>query len=200
MTIRKNLIYLTLGFVLLGSWAGATTVEEEIVRVADKVSRLELGFDEYILGRTLNKAQKAIAPTNIVEDSLEGTYKFKDQEIFVVAAEDTDIILGVYKQFSDLSMDEIKKVVGALMLEYGEPTASAHDKMIYWTYNDSGKIDQDTFEFEKDNGGTPSLAAIKFSSSERLESEPPQERGDISAYLMITSDPLSKLFLSKIKK
>ncbi len=198
--MHKTPVYLTLIFCLLSSWAEATTVEEEIIHVAAKVSRLELGFDDYILGSKLSDAQKAIVPENIVKDSLEGTYKFKKKEIFVVAAEDTDIILGVYKQFSDVTMAEIKTIISGLMLELGEPTASAHDKMIYWTYNDSGKIDQDSFEFGKENGGLPSLATVKFSSSERLGSEASREGGPISAYLMITSDPLSRLFLAKTRQ
>jgi hypothetical protein len=59
---------------------------------------------------------------------------------------------------------------------------------------------QDTFEFEKDSGGSEALGTIKFSSSERIGSEQKEAAPPISAYLMITSDPLSRLFLARNKQ
>lgn len=180
--------------------AGASTVDQEISRVAGDVAQLELGFDNYLIGHKLSNTQKETALRNAIEKSLQGTYKFKDGEIFVVAAQEDDTVLGVYKQYPEVSMDELKKIVGSLMFAYGEPTATAHDKMIYWTYNEKGKIDQDTFEFEKDSGSSEAIGTIKFSSSERIGSEQKEEAQPISAYLMITSDPLSKLFLALHKQ
>ena len=61
------------------------------------------------------------------------------------------------------------------------------------------KIDQDTFDIQKDSGGSTALATIKFSSSEMFNAELKEKDAPISAYLMITSDPLSKLFLAQSK-
>lgn len=196
----------TLIFTLLMFWAlscssvTGTTVEEEIDRVAGEVAKLELGFGDYVLGRKLSDKQKSMAAKHPIKKSLHGTYKFLDGEIYVIAANDNDIVLGVYKNYPDTSRDDIKKMVGALMFEYGEPTASAHDKMIYWTYDENGKIDQETFNLQKDSGGAPSLATIKFSSSEMFTAEVKKDEEPTSAYLMITSDPLSRLFLAKTKE
>lgn len=186
--------------------ASAATVAEEISRVAGEVANLELGFGRYILGKTLTDEQKKFAFKNPIEKALEGTYKFRDDEVYVVASRENDTVLGVYKVYHQASMDNIKDIVGTLMLEYGEPTAVAHEKLVYWSYNKSGKISQEDFDFSRQSGGMDSLAAVKFSSSEpiasgsaegeRQENAENQKPVEISAYVMITSDPLSKLFLA----
>ena len=198
----KYLHFLPLLFVLflLTSGLKASTIEEEIDRVAGEVAELELGFGDYILGKALNIEQKEMSRQNPIKKSLRGTYKFQDGETFVIAANNDDIVLGVYRHYPESTMEDLKKIIGGLMFEYGEPTATAHDKMIYWTYDKTGKIDQDTFEFQKGNGGTKSLATIKFSSSELFSGEAKEDAPPISAYLMITSDPLSQLFLAQTKQ
>ena len=196
----------TIVFTLIMFWGFSvnsltgTTVEEEIVRVAGEVAKLELGFGDYVLGKPLSASQKRAASQNPIEESLQGTYKFFVDGIYVIAANDNDVVLGVYKDYPEISMEEIKKMVGNLMFEYGEPTASAHDKMIYWTYDDKGKIGQDAFNASKDSGGAESLATIKFSSSEMFSAQLKDKTTPISAYLMITSNPLSKLFLAKTQQ
>lgn len=198
----KYLKILPLLFVLflLTSGLKASTIEEEIDRLASEVAELELGFGDYVLGKALNIEQKEMARQNPIKKSLRGTYKFQDGETFVIAANNDDIVLGVYRHYPESTMEDLKKIIGGLMFEYGEPTATAHDKMIYWTYDKTGKIDQDTFEFQKGNGATKSLATIKFSSSELFSGEAKEDAPPISAYLMITSDPLSQLFLAQTKQ
>ncbi|MGI9538344.1 MAG: hypothetical protein ACR2PB_14835 [Desulfocapsaceae bacterium] len=200
--MRKYIGILSLLFVLvlLSCSLNASTVDEEIDRLAGEVAKLELGFGDYVLGKSLTDKQKNIASQNPIKKSLQGTYKFVDGDFYVIAAHDNDLVLGVYQHYPESTMADIKKIVGSLMFEYGEPTATAHDKMIYWTYNKSGKIDQDAFEIAKDSGGAKSLATIKFSSSELFSGEPKEETAPISAYLMITSDPLSQLFLAQSRQ
>ncbi len=200
--MKKYMLFLSvlLAALLLSAALSASTIEEEIDRVAGKVAQLELGFGQYMLGNKITDEQKQTALLNSIEKSLQGTYKFQDGENFVIAANDDDIILGVYRHYPESTIAEIKNLVGGLMFEYGEPTATAHDKMIYWTFDDQGKINQDTFESQKNSGGPDPLATVKFSSSVRLGAEAQEELEPISAYLMITSDPLSKLFLASTKQ
>lgn len=188
---------LTLFFVHHPS-ADATTVSQELYRVAGEVAELKLGFNDYILGDKLSSEQKSNGMKHAIPKSLAGTYKFQDGDIFVIAAEDSDIVLGMYKEYDDTDPEQLKKLVGTLMFDYGEPTATAHDKLIYWTYNSNGKISQDAFDFERSSGGAKSLAVIKFSSSDRIgqPSKEPETNEKPSAYLMITSDQLSTLFLA----
>ena len=182
--------------LLLANPALTSASEKEISRVAAEVSRLNLGFGSYILGRTLTDDQKEKARQTLIEKSLKGTYKFKDGEVHVVATRDADIILGVYKDYPEITRDEVKKLVGSLMFEYGEPTVVAHDKMIFWTYDKHGKINQDMYQLKREEGGAESLATVKFSSSQKLTSVGEKDDAPISAYLMITSNPLSSLFLA----
>lgn len=180
----------------------AATVGQELNRVAGEVAELKLGFNEYVLGEKLSKEQKSNGMKYAIPKSLTGTYKFQDGEIFVIAAEESDIVLGMYKEYEDTDPEQLKKIIGTLMFEYGEPTATAHDKMIYWTYNSNGKISQDAFDFERPSGGAKSLVVIKFSSTDII-GQPSKESVDkakTSAYLMITSDQLSTLFLAQTKE
>lgn len=181
----------------------ATTIDQELVRVAGKVAGLELGFGTYILGSSLNDKQKKMAGRSPVDKAMQGTHKFQDGEIFVVVSSENDIILGIYKEYPEATRQQLKSIVGDLMFKHGEPTAMAHDKIVYWTYNKSGKISQDEFDFARQNGGAESLVTVKLSSSGKIfietDKETTEQEDDTvsSVYVMITSDPLSKLFLAK---
>ncbi len=72
--------------------------------------------------------------------------------------------------------------------------------MIYWTYDKNGRISQESFELQKDSGGAEPLASIKFFSSEMFSAKLKDKQTPISAYLMITSNPLSKLFLARTQQ
>ena len=205
--MKKILNYLMAALLcaFLQTTAAADDIIKEMDRVAGEVAALKLGFGSYILGTQLTEEQKKFALQQPTEKSLEGTYKFRDKEIFIIAAKKNDVVLGVYKHYPQATMATVKDIVGTLMFEYGEPTAVAHDKMVYWSYNSKGKISQADFDFSRQSGGMESLAAVKFSSSERIadpgeatdkENGDHQEPETISAYVMITSDPLSKLFLA----
>lgn len=172
-------------------------------RINGKVAGLGLGFGDYVLGKQLSESQKKVAEEHRVEKALEGTYKFMDGELFVIASIFNDTVIGMYKRYQEVPVDTLKSVIGSLMLEHGEPTAMAHDKMIYWTYSEAGKIEQDQFDFQRDSGGIKSLVTVKFSSTEPIvEEQKPEADGErkLSAYVMITSDPLSKLFLAETRK
>ena len=202
MVAMKNIIFqlsIVALAVFLSNSAQTSTFAEELDTIAGKVATLELGFGEYVLGKQLTGSQKKAAEEHRVRKALEGTYKFTDGEIFVIASARNDTVIGIYKEYRDAPIDTIKAVIGSLMFEHGEPTAMAHNKMIYWTYNEAGKIEQDQFDFQRDKGGVKSLVTVKFSSTEPIiEEKAAEEAGDrkLSAYVMITSDPLSKLFLA----
>jgi len=188
--------------------ADAATVAETLEKVAADVAQLEIGFGNYTLGKALTADQKITAARNPIQKSLQGTYKFKDGETFVVVSSENDTIIGLYQDYPDTTFDHLKTVIGTLMLEHGEPTTMGHDKLVYWLYDNNGKIEQDAFKFQRENAGPGSLAAVKFSSSEPIvETEQHADEGaedktprKFSAYVMITSDPLSRLFLAANKQ
>ena len=193
-------------FCLLSTPAYADDIVKEMNRVAAEVATLKLGFGDYVLGLSLTAKQKEGAKKNRVAKTLKGTYKFRDADINVVIAQENDVVLGIYKHYPEASMDQVKTVIGDLMLEFGEPTTMAHEKLIYWAFDKDGKISEDVFDFLRQSGGSETLATIKFSSSERVAPDAPNKKGEEkqekaeqkkpSVYVMITSDPLSKLFLT----
>lgn len=194
-----TLPFTLLFFLCLPLVCNATSVSEEIERISGEVAKLELGFNNYVLGKKLSTEQRELAEKNMVKKALKGTYKFIDRDVFVIASKETDRVIGLYRDYPDASMQTLKSVIGGLMLEHGEPTAMAHNKMVYWTYNEKGKIEQDAFDIERVSGGVQSLVTVKFSSTEPIV-EKAQKEGEqkkISAYVMITSDPLSKLILAR---
>ena len=195
--------------ILISSAAHSSSVKQEILRIAGETAALELGFGTYHLGKVLTEEQKQKAETTPIDKALRGTYKFKDEDLYVVASLAEDRILGLYKEYPEISMDELKGIIGGLMFDFGEPTTMAHNKLIYWSYNKNGKISQDEFEFARQNGGSPSLVTVKFSSSELIDMDTlsskeaekkENEEKMTSAYVIISSDPLSKLFLAQTEQ
>ncbi len=168
--------------------------------LAARVAALDLGMNGYIIGAGLSGAQKEAAATNISRDSYEGTYKFRDGDLFIIAAVNDDTILAIYQRNDEAEMEQARFMVSGLMGLYGEPTTMAHEKLIYWAYTDTGKIAEETYRklMESD---TPLniLATVKFNSSFEITAENPD--GDItgSIYFIITSDPLVREFISRDK-
>lgn len=186
--------------------AHAEDAASAMKRIAGEVAVLNLGFDDYVLGRTLNKEQQAMAKANRIAKSVEGTIKFQDGDVFVIARNDDYLVLGIYKEYTGAERQEVKNVVGDLMLRFNEPTTMAHDKLIYWAFNKDGRIDQDDYKSSKQSEDTNIIATVKFHSTSSIFPDPApkqekqgnkeaEEKADI--YVMITSDPLSKIFLAQ---
>jgi hypothetical protein len=166
--------------------------------LTEKVASLELGMNGYTIGNKLTLMQKEIASENISKDSYKGTYKFKDNDLFVVVAENDDTILAVYQRDEEADMVKAKRMVSSLMLLYGEPTTMAHDKLIYWAYADEGKISEKTYNNFKDNkGAIEILATVKFNSSFEITGESPVQGETGVNYFIISSDPLTQEFISQ---
>jgi len=165
-----------------------------------KVASLELGMDDYTIGKKLSSLQKKIASENISNDAYEGTYKFKDGELFIIAAQNDDTILAVYQRNDEANMDQAKLMVSSLMLVYGEPTTMAHDKLIYWAYGGAGKISEETYNKHRENNETMEiLATVKFNSSFEITGENPVQEETGINYFIISSDPLTQEFISRNK-
>lgn len=175
-------------------------------RIGAEVALLELGFGPYVLGQTLSEEQLKFSRDHLVEDSIDGTFKFQDGDIFVVVKTDDNMVLGVYKQFKNVARPKVKEVVGDLMMRFDEPTTMAHGKMIYWAYGKNGKVSEDAFETSKKIGDSDIIATVKFNSTEPVfpgsahmgnTQQAPEDGKEADIYVIITSDPLSKIFLAE---
>ena len=189
----------------------AGDIAKAIKEKAAAVQTLQLGFGSYVLGRELNNEQKKFAENHLlpVAESKGWTYKFQDEDIFVVADKKTNLILGLYKKQEKASRRDVKAMVGDLMMNFDEPTLMAHDQMIYWAYDKKGKISQELFMIARETGDLETLATVKFSSTEPIFREVKKsdkvdetiktEDKTSDIYVIITSGPLSSFFIAQNK-
>lgn len=192
-------------FVQIAALSAATGTEE-MKRLAGEVEALKLGFGDYVLGGVLTAKQKEIAKQNAITKTLQGTIKFSDGDIHVVAKSDDGMILGIYKEFAEATREDVKKLVGELMMQFEEPTTMAHDKLIYWAFDKNGKIKEDEYDFSKQTGETEMIATVKFQSSQPIRPDAPPEKeekkgeevvnDESSIYVIISSNSLSQIFLA----
>jgi len=68
------------------------------------------------------------------------TFKFKDENLYVVAQKTTNRVLVIYEQIKAASQKKIQDLVGDLYMNFDDPTVLAHDKVVYWAYTKKGKI------------------------------------------------------------
>ena len=199
----KN-ISLLLFFLLLCVFNANSLCAESIANATKKkaaeVQALKIGFGNYLLGHELSPEQKKLAAKHPlpVAESKGWTYKFQDKNIFVAADKKTNLILGIYKEQEKASHSDVKTMVGELMMDFGEPTVMAHDKMIYWAYDKKGKVSQEIFEKARETGGLEALVTVKFSSTQPIFRETQKaEVKTADIYVVITSGPLVSFFMAQ---
>lgn len=166
--------------------------------LAKEVSRLNIGFGQYAIGKTLSSSQHVRAQRNLVADSYEGTYKFRDGDLNIVAVKDSDMVLAIYKHKDKVDRSGVKSGVAELMDEFGEPTTMAHDRLIYWAYGNKGKVSEEELQNAKKTGELSVLATVKFSSTSDIMAEsktkdPALESSTI--YTLISSPLLLERFV-----
>ena len=122
--------------------------------VYEKVASLSKGLKGYIIGQQLNEEQKKVAKKNAIKKAVPGTYKFSDNEdknLFIVVNSKNDRVLLIYKNYDKVSQIDLKHIISDYIGQYDEPTAMAHDKMIYWQYDKNGiKLTENDLQAYKD--------------------------------------------------
>lgn len=177
--------------------------------LATTVKNLKLGFGDYTIGSILTSDQVAAAQNNLQEKAYEGTYKFKDNDIFVVAEKSSNMILAVYQSQENVDREQMKKIIAMLMTNFGEPTTMAHDKLVYWAYEKEGKISEETYNDSKKTGILDVVATVKMNSSIEVfgdiaqeentdtEEKAAQESAVGTVYTLISSQPLLEGFIKQ---
>ncbi len=175
-----------------------------------KIATLGLGFDSYVVGRVLTPAQIKIAKENPRESKIATVKNFKDGDLFVTVDKDSNVVIVLYKRKKNANKNDFKVMISDLMMQYGEPTAEAHGKTIYWNYGEDGLITEELYRTVKSQGQLESLvvlATVKFNSTENVETMTDMiammdkknqqgekiKKADITSdnYVMIQSDMLS---------
>ena len=166
---------------------------DEFTDLYNRVEKLNIRRNDYTLGKVLTDKQKQTARRNVQEETVPGTYKFKDNDLYVVADKGTDRVLILYERYEPASGKKIRDLVGALFFDFGDPTVMAHDKTIYWAFNEKGKISEQQYREAKEaNKPLETLATVKLDSSHKImDSSDPGEGSTV--YYIVSSGPVLKL-------
>lgn len=177
--------------------------------LATTVKKLKLGFENYTIGSILTSDQVAAAQRNLQEKAYEGTYKFRDNETFVVAEKSSNMVLAVYQSQENVDREQMKKIIAMLMTNFGEPTTMAHDKLVYWAYKKEGKISEEAYNDSKKTGILDVVATVKMNSTIEIFGDiAPEKNTDTqekaaeessvgTVYTLISSQPLLESFLQQ---
>jgi hypothetical protein len=203
------LIFLSLLTIAFITSSAAAKASSPATALATTVKKLKLGFGNYTIGSILTSDQVAAAQDNLQEKAYEGTYKFKDNDIFVVAEKSSNMVLAVYQSQENVDREQMKKIIAMLMTNFGEPTTMAHDKLVYWAYQKEGKISEEAYNDSKKTGILDVVATVKMNSTIEIFGDiAPEENADTeektaqesavgTVYTLISSQPLLEGFIKQ---
>jgi hypothetical protein len=188
-----KIIFAIAAAALLSVGAVCSSRMDEFAELFARVEKLNIRRNDYTLGRVLTNIQMKTAKHNAMEASAPGTYKFKDNDLYVVVDKETDRVIILYELYEPASAKKIRELVGALFFDYGDPTVMAHDRTIYWVFDENGKISEAQYRKAKAKGEPlKTLATVKLDSSRNImDTGDPGETG--SVYYIVSSEPMLKL-------
>ena len=182
---------------VLSVGAACTSRVDDFTDLLNRAEKLNLRRNDYTLGKVLTDKQKQTAQDNAEDKASPGTYKFKDNNLYIVADKATDRVLILYERYEPVSRKKIRELVGALFFDFGDPTVMAHDKTIYWAFDEKGKISEEQYREAKATKKTlQTLATVKVDSSHKImdTSEP---GASSSIYYIVSSGPLLKILKNR---
>lgn len=174
--------------------AAGTSSAQDLESLFTQVEALKIQREGYVLGAPLTFAQQEIAAQNPLNSGSPKVFKFKDQDLNIVADKDSSRVLVLYERFEKISQSRVQEVMGDLFMTYEEPTVSAHDQVVYWAWGPTGKFTQAQFDMAKETQKKlVILATVKFNSEIKIMDKAQfQTLGDV--YYIISSDPLLQFF------
>ena len=205
--IKFQMVALVLVVLLVGTFSSAAHAKTS-GSLLDDIVALKLGLAGYVIGKKIGPDQKEIAEKHPVEGAYEGTYKFSDNDLYVVVDTNTDRVLALYKQEKKADKNRLKTMVVELMDQFGAPTTMAHEKIVYWAFNRHGAVSDEDFDQAKKIKQTADLdiiATVKLNSEMEITPDPKENEESAedtkapatgSIYFIITSDPLVKEFMA----
>ena len=194
---NMKILSVIMAAVVLSVGAACTSRADDITDLFNRVEKLNLRCNDYTLGKVLTDKQKQTAQDNAQEKASPGTYKFKDNNLYIVTDKATDRVLILYERYEPVSRKKIRELVGALFFDFGDPTVLAHDKTIYWAFDEKGKISEEQYrEAKAIKKPLQTLATVKLDSSHKItDSSDPGENSRI--YYIVSSGPILKLLNSR---
>ncbi len=188
-----KLIKLT-NLVLVILLCGSPCFSGELETLFSQVQALDVQRQGYVLGAQLTTAQQETAKNSPMESASKKVFKFQDQDLNIVADLATNRVLVMYQQFEKAGQADVKNLVGDLFMAYGDPTVSAHDKVVYWAWGKKEKFTAAQFDMAKEKKKKLAIiATVKFNSEIKIMDKTQADAvGD--TYFIISSDPLLQFF------
>jgi len=183
-------IFITVFLIVV---AACSPKADEVTELFNRVEILKIQRLDYTLAKALTAKQKETARRNAIEAPSPGTYKFNDSDLFVVVDIATDRVLILFERYEPIGREKIRELVGNLFFDFGDPTVMAHEKTIYWVFDEKGKISEENYRKAKKEGKLlNTLATVKLDSSHKiLDKSGPVVNGNV--YYIISSEPILKL-------
>lgn len=179
--------------IILSLFFLSSVQADGLTNLAGQVARLNISRNSYTLGKPLTAEQKEMALKHTVRNNTPGTYKFQDGNLFVVIHKKTDRVLIMYEQYEPASVAQIQRLIGSLVVDFGEPTVMVHDKILYWAYSDKEKLTEQAYRETKDAGvKLPFWATVKVSSSTPIMADGATSKAG-SVYYIISSSKVLEI-------
>lgn len=193
MLKNKRTFYLILFLLAVGTGTLILFLETGGVdhKLWHDVADLNLGWKGYTVGHKLSQKQWSIAEKNQEQGAYPGTIKFKEDDLFVVADKSSHRVIVAYEHHEKITSDELKGLIGSLMLAFQEPTTLAHGKTLYWAYGPKGKMDEMTFQQLTEAETKPViLITVKLHSSQPIAAITGAGSTMTDVYLIVSSGPI----------
>ena len=166
-------------FKLVMLVAGMVSMLSGSTDMYDQVEKMNKGLDGYIVGKTLNKEQQKLVTKNALESNTKYILKFLvDDNLIVAINKSNNRVLAINKRYVNIDQKEVQEMIGKFIYEFNEPTAMAHDKMVYWVYDKNGqKLSEDNLKKWKNtlkvkNTGLPLAKAVNTTTAENVDFNP----------------------------
>lgn len=158
------------------------------------VAALDITCQGYTLCAPLSPEQQAHAAKNMQEANAKKVYRFQDNHLNIVADRDTHRVLVMFEQFENIGQQEVQDMVGDLFVTYGDPTVSAHDKVVYWAWGKQDKFTAEQYKAAKETKTQLEIiATLKLNSEVKIMAKG-QAPSKGNMYYIISSDPLLRFF------
>jgi transcriptional regulator with PAS, ATPase and Fis domain len=158
--------------------AGMVSMLSGSTDMYDQVEKMNKGLDGYIVGKTLSKEQQKLVTKNALESNTKYILKFLvDDNLIVAINKSNNRVLAINKRYVNIDQKEVQEMIGKFIYEFNEPTAMAHDKMVYWVYDKNGqKLSEDNLKKWKNtlkvkNTGLPLAKAVN-TTAENVDFNP----------------------------
>jgi len=144
----------------------------------NQVEKMNKGLDGYIVGKALTAKQQKSITKNSIASNNKNIFKFLVNDDLVIAInKNNNRVIAINKRYKSLAQEDVKKMIGEFIFKYDEPTAMAHDKMVYWVYDKDGtKLSENDLKKWKNslkvkNTGLPLAQAI-HATGEKIDFNP----------------------------